>query len=499
MSAGGEGGFDLRRLLGAAGLYAGAALAQRGVSLLLLPLYTRALPPAEYGMLELFNTVAAVAGTILALGFASAINKVLHADCETPAERQALLVTALAIDLPVLLLGAALLVAGAEPLATWLVGDPAAADCVWLIAGQVVAATLWALAVAMLRAQERALAFGVLNLAQFVLTAAFNIVLVAGLGWGVRGVLFGTLLAQVLALPVALAVAGRGSRLAVAPRLLRPLLQFGVLLLPMMLAGWVMDVSDRWVLRAFHGLDEVAVYAVGYKLGALLDTAVVWPFQLAWPAFAFAASRRAGHHATYARAFTYLVAVVSFAALAAALLAPTVLPWLAGPAYGAAARVVPWVALASACNGAQFFFSPAVQLGGRVRSLAWYAPLAALVNLGLTLLLVPPFGMMGAAAATLAAFALLAGLTARTAQQVYPVPLEHARLRAVLAAALGVYVVWWWLAPAAGVSALCGVLAALAAFPLLAVAVAGLRADEREALWGLLRRGRVAAAGAVSR
>ncbi|MFN8644318.1 MAG: hypothetical protein U0802_22680 [Candidatus Binatia bacterium] len=180
MSATDDAGVDLRRLLGAAGLYAGAALAQRGVGLLLLPLYTRALPPAEYGMLELFNTFAAVVGTLLALGLASAMNKVLHADCETPAERQSLLVTALAIDLPVLMVGAVLLVAAARPLAAWMVGDAAAADCVWLIAGQVVAATLWTLAVAMLRAQERALAFGALNLAQFALTAAFNVVLVAG-------------------------------------------------------------------------------------------------------------------------------------------------------------------------------------------------------------------------------------------------------------------------------------------------------------------------------
>jgi O-antigen/teichoic acid export membrane protein len=495
----GESRLDLRRLVAAAGLYAGAALAQRGVGLLLLPLYTRALPPAEYGMLELFNTFTAVIGTVLALGFASAINKVLHADCETPAERQALLSTALLVDLPVVLLGAALLVLGARPLAGWLVGDVAAADCVWLIAGQVVAATIWSLAVAMLRAQERALAFGVLNLAQFVLTAGLNVVFVAVLGWGVRGVLLGTLLAQLLALPVALLVAGRGSRLTIAPRLVRPLLQFGVLLLPMMLAGWVMDVSDRWVLRAYRDLDEVAVYAVGYKLGALLDTAVVWPFQLAWPAFAFAASRRAGHRDTYARTFTYLVAVLSFAALAAALLAPSVLPWLAGPTYRDAARVVPWVALAYAANGAQFFFSPAVQLGGRVRSLAWYAPCAAVVNLGLSLLLVPRFGMMGAAASTLIAFAVLTVLVARTAQRVYPVPLESGRLAVVIGAALGSYALWWLLAPAGGAGMVLAALAALLVFPTAVVAAGVLRADEREALRALLRRRRVAAEGALLR
>ncbi len=442
-------------------------------------------------MLEIFVTVAAVAGAVLSLGLASSIIKVLHADCASESERRAVLGTALAVDLPVVLIGAALVCAAARPLASLLVGDAAAADCVWLLAGTMVCATLWSLALATLRARERAVAFGALSVAQFVLTAALNILFVAGFGWGLRGVLLGTLLAQAAALPAALWVAGRGAPIRVAPRLLRPLLRFGLLLLPMMLAGFVMDVSDRWVLRAFRPLDEVGVYAVGYKLGALLDTALVWPFQLAWPAFAFAASRRAGHRESWSRAFTYLVLALSAATLAAALLAPVLLPWVAGEAYRGAALIVPLVALAYAANGVQFFFSPAVQLGGRVRSLAWFAPAAAGLNLCLALLLVPRFGMLGAALATLAAFALLAGLSLRTAQRVYPIVIERGRVGLVIGAAAGVYAAVRLLSPAdAAVSALLA-LGGLMAFPFVLFVAGFLREPERE----VLRRLRPAALG----
>ncbi|MDX2169658.1 MAG: lipopolysaccharide biosynthesis protein [Deltaproteobacteria bacterium] len=478
----------LRGLVGSAGVYVAAALAQRGVGLVLLPLYTRALTPTEYGMLEIFNTVAAVVGAVLGLGLASSIIKVLHADCATETERRAVLATAVWLDLPLLLLGAAAALVAAEPLAVLLVGAAAAADCVRLLAGTMVCATIWSLALATLRARERALAFGALSVAQFVLTAAANILLTGVLGWGLRGILLGTLCAQVLALPAALWVAGRGAPLLPAPHLVRPLLRFGVLLLPMMLAGFAMDVSDRWVLRATRTLDEVAVYAVGYKLGGLLDTALVWPFQLAWPAFAFAASRRAGHRESWARAFTYLVLVLSAATLAAALLAPVLLPWIAGESYRAAATIVPLVALAYACNGVQFFFSPAVQLGGQVRSLAWFAPLAALLNVGLALLLVPRFGMYGAALATLAAFALLATLSLRTAQRVYPIALERGRLGLVIGAAAAVYGAVTLCTPAGTAAAVLLAVAGLVAFPLLLAAAGFLREPEWVALRALLRR-----------
>ena len=67
-------------------------------------------------------------------------------------------------------------------------------------------------------------------------------------------------------------------------KLIRPLLHFGTLLVPVMLATWAIDMSDRYVLRIYRSLEEIAVYGVGYKIGMVLQMAIVWPFQLAWPA-----------------------------------------------------------------------------------------------------------------------------------------------------------------------------------------------------------------------
>ena len=59
---------------------------------------------------------------------------------------------------------------------------------------------------------------------------------------------------------------------------------------------------------------------------------------------------------------------------------------------------------------------------------AIYAGVAAVVNIGLNLVLIPVWGMEGAAAATAVAYVLLTGLYYRRSQLLYPTPYEPAKL-----------------------------------------------------------------------
>jgi O-antigen/teichoic acid export membrane protein len=59
---------------------------------------------------------------------------------------------------------------------------------------------------------------------------------------------------------------------------------------------------------------------------------------------------------------------------------------------------------------------------------------AASVNVGLNLILIPPYGMMGAAVATVAAFATMFAGMAWWAQRIYPVPYQWRRVGTAAAA-----------------------------------------------------------------
>jgi O-antigen/teichoic acid export membrane protein len=268
-------------------------------------------------------------------------------------------------------------------------------------------------------------------------------------------------------LPVALIVARPASW---APRrhLVGPLLRFGALLVPVMLTGWIMNASNRYILGLFRDLGDVAIFGVGYKFGMVVEMAVVWPFQLAWPAFAFAISHRPDHRATYAHTLTYLTLALTATVVTLGLGTRTLLSVVVGPEYADAYRIVPIVALAYACNGIQYCVAPGIHIAGRTALLTAIAAVAAVVNLILSLSLIPWAGMIGAAWATAGGFAFLALATTVVAQRVHPVRYEYARLAKIVGCGALVYAAGCAMAPAADLMSVvwCALLIAVV-FPVL--------------------------------
>lgn len=471
---------DLKRVASSSGLYAVATLLQRGLSFILLPVYTRFLVQADYGIIELLNALSAVLFGLLLLGLPSALTKVLHRDCETDEEKAAALPTALALDAIPLLLGGSLLFLFAEQIGQLLIGEPGQAVAIRLTVGAVLLASLVDIVLAGFRAREKALSFVYLNLLQFGLGMLLNVTLVVAFRMGIYGVLWGNLIAAALALPFGLWLARSELRFRFESRLVKPLLSFGILVMPTALTGWVITMADRYVLRYYGALEDVAIYAVGYKIGMVLQMAVVWPFQLAWPAVAFSISKRVGHQETYARVLTYLCVALALGTLGLSLVAQVGLTAFAGPSYDRAYEVVPWVALAYAFAGVQFCLAPGVHLSGQTSRLPRYSLIGALLNLGLNFLWVPTYGMMGSTWATTAAYFYLAAATAWLSHRSYPVRWEYGRiLRIVIAGGL-IYVAGsWWTPRELLLSILWQLFLALGAFPALLLATGFLTDGER--------------------
>ncbi|MEM9552909.1 MAG: oligosaccharide flippase family protein [Acidobacteriota bacterium] len=481
---------DLRRVASSSGLYALANLLQRGLSFILLPVYTRFLETPEYGVLELLNGLSAILFGLLLLGMPSALQKVFHRDCDTEEEQKRVLPTALLLDLPALALGSGLLFIFAEPVGAWLLGEPGYGPAVQLTVAAVVASSLVAIVLSAFRAREQAVAYAMLNFAQFGLGMALNVVLVVWLRMGIYGVLWGNLVAAAATLPAGLWIARRDIELRIDRRLVAPLLHFGLLVVPTAITGWVITMADRYVLRFFGSLEEVAIYSVGYKIGMILQMGLVWPFQLAWPAVAFSISRRAGHEATYARVLTYLVFGLALGVVGLSLMARAGLGAFAGPSYAEAHRVVPWVALAYAFAGIQFCLSPSVHIRGKTKYLALFSVGGTIVNLGLNLLLVPSYGMMGATWATTASYAVLMLATAILSLRIHPLPLETGRLLKITAVSLAVLALGLSVDPHSGLfaSLTWQAFLALALLPALLLAVGFLRPGERRRIHDLFRR-----------
>jgi O-antigen/teichoic acid export membrane protein len=105
---------------------------------------------------------------------------------------------------------------------------------------------------------------------------------------------------------------------------------------------------------------------------------------------------------------------------------------------------------------------------------------ACVVNVGLNLLLIPPYGMIGAAIATIGAYAVLfVGMSWR-AQRVYPVPYQWRRVATAFGAAIALTIAGRLLDPP-----LAGAIAIVAAYPLVLLPLGFYLPEERRRIRAL--------------
>ena len=169
---------------------------------------------------------------------------------------------------------------------------------------------------------------------------------------------------------------------------------------------------------------------------ALLLTA----FRTAWPAFAYSIEDDREARRTYAFVLTYLVLLTSWVATGLALLSPWLVDWIAAPSFARSSRVVGPLAFSVVAFAGYVVVAIGVGRARRTQFNWVVTGAAAAVNVALNLMLIPPYGIMGAAVATIAAYVTMFAGMAWWAQRIYPVPYQWRRVltAAVTAVALTV-------------------------------------------------------------
>lgn len=426
-------GAQLARLGRHSAIYGVGGIVSRVLAVFLLPLYTRYLDADDFGAVGLIVALNAVLVTVLRLGISSAFFR-FYFDSNDPLRRRTVVRTSFWFTMAMATLGLAAGLALAEPLAD-LFGI---ADVNVVRAGFV---GTWAQMnyeqlTALFRAEERSTRFVLASLANVLLTIAATIVLVVVFELGAVGVIAGNFTGTLLVYLALLAVHREQLGLELDRPLVREMNRFGLPLVPAALALVAVNFSDRFFIEHFAGIEEVGLYEIGVRIASAM-VLLMTAFRTAWPAFAYSISDDAEARRTYAFVLTYLVAISCWLALALGLLAPWLVRLLATEQFYAGERVVAPLAFGTAAYAAYIVMAIGVGRAKRTGRNWAITGAAALVNLALCVVLIPAWGMEGAAAATVAAYVVMFVLMTLYAQQVFPVPYQWRRVATAAAAALG--------------------------------------------------------------
>jgi len=419
-------GTELKRLGKHSAIYGLGGLVSRILAVLLLPLYTRYLSPSDYGKVETLIALTTVIGIVLRMGIHSAFFR-FYFDSPEPEHRRRVLRTSFWFTMAMATAGLIVGVALSPQISDLLFGTTDDAE---LVAAAFVG--LWAgmnyeQLTSLFRVEERSTAFVAASLSNVLLTIGATLILVVALDKGPIGVIVGNFTGTLLVYAALVGYRREQLGLQFDRGLLREMNRFGTPLVPTALFLWVTNFSDRLFLVQLADVTEVGLYSVGVRIASAM-VLLLTAFRLAWPAFAYSIEDEGEARRTYAYVLTYLVLVATWVATALALLSPWIVDWIAAPAFDESSRVVGPLAFAAVAFGAYIVVAIGVGRARRTQFNWVVTGVAAAVNIALNLLLIPPYGMMGAAVATVAAYMTIFVGMAWWSQRIYPVPYQWRRV-----------------------------------------------------------------------
>lgn len=417
---------NVRRISRQLVAYGTADVMVLAVNFLLLPIYTRVLAPREYGALALLLVCEGVLKVVNRWGLDTSFLRLYY---DYPTEDQKKTLAGTIAGFLALANGsiAVLLVAAASPLTLTLIGPTEFTGAFRLLVLNGFASTFLFLPLNLLRIQERSRLFAALTFLRSFGTVLVRLVLVVGLHMGVLGIV----LADVVVTAALLVALGKTLRGMLAFRfssaMLRELLGFGFPQVPYGLLSQAMGMADRFVLSIYMPLGEVGLYLIGSTVAGVIKFYPV-AFEAAWMPFAYDSLRRSDAAALFARMGTYAFAVLAFLAVALAGLAPAIIRVALPAGYHGVAPLVPLLVLGMAVQSLSWFLVTSLNVAKQTRVYPLVTAIGAGASVAANLLLIPEFGMRGAAYALIASQLLATVVTAYFAQRAYRIPYELTRL-----------------------------------------------------------------------
>lgn len=262
-------------------VYSFGALFLKGVSFLLLPLYTELLSPAEYGILDLLSTFANILDVSLSLGLLSVIIiEYYHFDEET---RKKMFHNIISIFLT---LSSALYLV---TLAVVLINSESIFPNVPSSLIVFVTATSYltffqSFIVLILKQQEKAAFVTILQIVSGSASILLNVLFVYGLSLGVAGIIWSSFIG-VLAFSIyswIFIFKKLSFKYDLNRAILIKYLKLGLPFVPNALTLWLMTSANRWILLKYSTLESVGFFSVAFKFSSLFDPLIIQPFLAAY-------------------------------------------------------------------------------------------------------------------------------------------------------------------------------------------------------------------------
>lgn len=391
---------------------------------LLLPLYTSHLSTEKFGVLELIYTTSAFLAILLGQGIAHTTIR-FYFDPEDQVQRNKVVITSLIMSLAISTLGGIVVGLNAAGLSDIMFSTAEYAGLLRLALVILVFELSIEVLFAYIRARQRAIVYVFASTAKLFTQLTFSIYLVAYRGMGIEGVLISNLICVLMVWLILLIYVIRECGIQVDFANVRPMMRYLLPFASSSLLGVFLNLTDRYLINYYLGLDALGIYSLAIKFALILTFVLMLPIQKSFGPYRFEIMKLEHAGFVYSTLNIFVVAIASVMILGMSYYIEPVIILMSDESYHSAAAYVPLLLLGVLFHSMSYTFQTGILISKKTTVLTKITFFALATSVVLNFLLIPRYGLHGAATTFLVTSLLISSLTLFYSQRLFPVAYQH--------------------------------------------------------------------------
>lgn len=420
------------RLIKHSTIYAIGNISRQLIGFVMLPVYTRYLTPADYGVIGLLTFSVSLLEGVFGARLGQAMPK-FYFEQEEQRQRNAIISTALMVTGGISAIVTAAVFFVRNPASEVLFGTSSYGNVLGLFAVLLLTNALESQSVVYLQILRKPMLFVSISLMRLGVQLFLNILYVVHLKLGVYGIAYSSVTSGVL-FAIALSVYTffrTGVRFDV--KMAKQMIIFSWPLWLAGIAALYISSSGRYYIRIFSSLTDVGLYELAAKFGAMLTLLVSQPFSRFWETERFNHYKKANSADIFRSVFQVYGTLLALTVLGISLFAEPVIRVMAGPEFHAAYLAVPFLTVSALMRCLTDYCNFSFLVTGQTRWISRNHYITAAAVTVFCLALTPTWGFVGAAAGLMLAETFQFLLIERTARRYFDMQIRLVPLFSVLA------------------------------------------------------------------
>lgn len=394
------------------GLYSLGMIFLRASNFLLLPFYSQVFSTSDFGNYTLILSFYTILAVVVQAGFQASLTK-YYVEAESSDEKKKIFSTTVSTLGIIAVMFALILILFARQTSLLLVTTSDYSSIIISMAFLLVIETVTFYNLHLLRAREESKKYVFIVTISAIINLLFNYLFISSFKLGILGIFLAQIVSSTISLLLSYRFIKNDFSFRIDYRLLKKLFVFSMPLLAAGILSTFVDVADRFLINHYMSAKEVGSYSFAYRIAMVMNIVVI-SFGSAWSPRSLDDFKKKIFSTTLPGVFTKLFFMLTFVFLAVSLLVDNLFTLqffgrtFFAKEYYSGIFIIPFILLSYLFRGLSFFYSVYPLATGKSYHYLIGDLIGFLTNILLNVLLIPKYGLLGAAVATLISYFLIA-------------------------------------------------------------------------------------------